>query len=83
MAIELPARMPVGWNCIISMSTNSAPAAAAMAGRRPAFSSDGELMRYIVAPAPVAKSVGLGRDGDEAAAAVVEQHGADDARAGA
>ena len=82
MAIESPARMPVGWNCIISMSTNSAPRRAAIAWPSAAFSSDGELMWYIVAPAPVAESVALRGDGDEAAAAVVEQHGADNARAG-
>ena len=53
-----------------------------MAWPSAAFSSDGELIWYIVAPAPVADERCLRRHGDEAAAAVVEQHGADDARAG-
>ena len=47
-----------------------------------AFSSDGELMWYIVAPAPVASRCRFGGNRDEAAAAIVEQHRAADADAG-
>src|SRR4051812_24013257 len=61
VAIDLPTSNPVGWNCIISMSMNSAPARYAIACPSAAFSSDGEEIWYIVAPAPVAASVAFAR----------------------
>ena len=61
VAMESPTSRPVGWNCSISMSTKVAPARHAIAIPSPDFSSDGDEIRYMVAPPPVASRVALAR----------------------
>ena len=53
--------IPVGWNCVISMSMRSAPASSAIACPSPVYSHEFEVIFHDFPTPPVARTIAFAR----------------------